>query len=81
MNLPESRNASLPHSIGIGRSSMEGCGGREPAGQRDGSMNRRRSDETLHQFAVCNVEVTEQVQKQLEGKYIPPRQLSLCLRG
>ncbi len=60
---------------------MEGCGGREPAGQRDGSMNRRRSDETLHQFAVCNVEVTEQVQKQLEGKYIPPRQLSLCLRG
>jgi len=29
MNLPESRNASLPHSIGVGRSSMEGCGRRD----------------------------------------------------
>ena len=26
MNLPGSRNTFLPHSIGIGRSSMEGCG-------------------------------------------------------
>lgn len=33
-----------------------------------GSINRRRSDEMLHQFAVCTLEVTEQVQKQLEGK-------------
>jgi ATP-dependent exoDNAse (exonuclease V) beta subunit len=39
-------------------------------------MNRRRSDERLHQFAVCNVEVTEQVQKQLEGTSIPPRRLT-----
>jgi hypothetical protein len=34
----------------------------------DGSIKRRRSNEMLHQFAVCNDEVTEQVQKQLEGR-------------
>ncbi|OAI46195.1 hypothetical protein AYO43_01325 [Nitrospira sp. SCGC AG-212-E16] len=34
----------------------------------DGSMNRRQSDDMLYQFALCNVEVTEQVQKQLQGK-------------
>jgi hypothetical protein len=28
------------------------------------SINRRRSDEMLDQFAVCPLEVTEQVQKQ-----------------
>jgi hypothetical protein len=34
----------------------------------DGSINRRRSDDMLGQFAVCALEVTEQVQRQLESK-------------
>ena len=34
----------------------------------DGSFERRRSGEMLDQFAVCTLEVTKQVQKQLEGK-------------
>ena len=34
----------------------------------DGSMNRRRSDEMLYQFVLCNAEVSEQVQKQLQDK-------------
>jgi hypothetical protein len=34
----------------------------------DGSINHRRSDEMLEQFAVCALEVTKQVQKQFEGK-------------
>ncbi|MEO8340174.1 MAG: hypothetical protein ABI604_10730 [Nitrospirota bacterium] len=37
----------------------------------DGSRNRRRSDEMFAQIAMCINEVPEQVQKQLEGKYIP----------
>jgi hypothetical protein len=37
----------------------------------DGSINRRRSDEMFAQIAICINEVPEQVQKQLEGKYIP----------
>jgi hypothetical protein len=40
----------------------------EPTIAADGSIKRRRSGEMLEQFAVCNNEVTEQVQKQLDGK-------------
>ena len=34
----------------------------------DSSFKRRRSDDMLDQFSVCGLEVTNQVQKQLESK-------------